>query len=242
MNDFDYSKPTVKYGGVLAKTEEEYAKGKEIFESLLAKWEEIFQRDVFFTTGKMEDEDFVETAVSGSGTDAVSKEIQRYCKKWHDGTSLLCFRQLDSFFSEKRVWEFYYVPDIKNKKHFTFKFADYGYYATLNLYLYVKGHLFVVGNPLQQYSAECAVSYANADDYYKALGFKDKSECWGNAEYEKLDLREHFFAAIGKEDVFASAKRFTDRLCECIANEEKAVSDEQKTAEKKALSDALGDL
>lgn len=41
----------------------------------------IFQRDKFFTTGKMEDEDFIETDVSGSGTSVIEKKVQRLYKK-----------------------------------------------------------------------------------------------------------------------------------------------------------------
>lgn len=96
----------------------------------------IFQRDKFFTTGKMEDEDFIETDVSGSGTSVIEKKVQRLYKKWHDGTSLLSFYQLGSLSWKKRSRELYYVPDTKNKKHFCFKFTDYGCYATLYLYLW----------------------------------------------------------------------------------------------------------
>ena len=263
MNDFDYTKPlSVEYSHLGKVGEGLYEmtawvqteESKEQFDSLLAKWDEIFQREVFFTEGRMEHSSAGDSSILrryswkkefdvNTNVNELGRRIW-YNENGEQNLSLLIFTHCyDGYYS--KYWDVLYIPNAfdEKKKHFVFNFRDMGDSAYLSLKLCEKAYS---SAPYceTKFGGKCEIKYAESDEYYQALGFKDSRAAWKaqGGEFAMQDRRRYFFAAIGKEGVFEHGRDFTERLFKRILDEERSAADAKKSAEKKALADALGDL
>ncbi len=225
---------------------------KEKFEGLLAKWDEIFQREMLFTSGKVREEEVVVPnfnlnldtlepvnaylaesipTIWESETGKLSCSYDEKSGRSSNLSAALSLSSITRSVREDISWKFEYVA--ANKKNISFAFAYYKVkdIATLKLSL---------GGPAL-FIPKANISYEKADSSsYEGVRAESTEaeydvQCkvsYGNSDYG--DERLRFFSAIGKKDVFTHANKLFNHLSERIAREKKAALEEKQAAEKKA--------